>query len=77
MSSPFPFRTGYVLDYVCHSGSLPNGGLFFSGILYGVSLLPVGAVHRALQLRRLAVYSIRNLGARLVSITQATKFLGM
>ena len=21
MSSPFPFRIGYVLDYVCHSGS--------------------------------------------------------
>ena len=26
MSSPFPFRIGYVLDYVCHFGSLPNGG---------------------------------------------------
>ena len=25
MSSPFPFRIGYVLDYVCHPGSLPNG----------------------------------------------------
>ena len=27
MSSPFPFSIGYVLDYVCHSGSLPNGGV--------------------------------------------------
>ena len=24
VSSPFPFPIGYVLDYVCHSGSLPN-----------------------------------------------------
>ena len=29
VSSPYPFRIGYVLDYVCqcHSGSLPNGGV--------------------------------------------------
>ena len=27
MSSPFPFRIGYVLDYVYHSGSLLNGGV--------------------------------------------------
>ena len=27
MSIPFPFRIGYLLDYVCHSGSLPNGGV--------------------------------------------------
>ena len=27
MPSPFPFRIGYVLDYVCLSGSLPNGGV--------------------------------------------------
>ena len=27
VSSPFPFRIVYVLDYVCHSGSLPNGGV--------------------------------------------------
>ena len=27
MSSLFPFRIGYVLDYVCHSGSLPNDGV--------------------------------------------------
>ena len=27
VSSPFPFRIGYALDYVCHSGSLPNGGV--------------------------------------------------
>ena len=25
MSSPFPLRIGYVLDYVCHAGSLPKG----------------------------------------------------
>ena len=29
MSSPFPFHIGYVLDYVCHSGTLPNDGSFF------------------------------------------------
>ena len=27
VSSPFPFRIGHVLDYACHSGSLPNGGV--------------------------------------------------
>ena len=27
VSSPFPFRVGDVLDYVCHFGSLPNGGV--------------------------------------------------
>ena len=27
---PFPFRIGYVLDYVCHSGSLPYDGVTFS-----------------------------------------------
>ena len=27
MSSPFLFRVGYVLSYVCHSGSLPNDGV--------------------------------------------------
>ena len=26
VSSPSPFRIGYVSNYVCHSGSLPNGG---------------------------------------------------
>ena len=26
VSSPFPFRIGYVLDYVCRSGSLSNDG---------------------------------------------------
>ena len=30
LSSPFPFRIGYVLDYVCHSGSLPNGGVTYA-----------------------------------------------
>ena len=25
--SPFPFRVGYILDYVSHSGSLPNDGV--------------------------------------------------
>ena len=27
VSIPFPFRIGYVLDHVCHSGSLPNDGV--------------------------------------------------
>ena len=27
MSSPFPFRIGYVLDNVSHSGSLPSDGV--------------------------------------------------
>ena len=27
VSSPFPCRIGCVLDNVCHSGSLPNGGV--------------------------------------------------
>ena len=27
MSSPFPFRTGYVSDYICLSGSLPIDGV--------------------------------------------------
>ena len=27
VSSPFLFRVGYVLDYVCHPGSLPNDGV--------------------------------------------------
>ena len=27
VSSPFPFCIGYILDYVCHSGSLLNGGV--------------------------------------------------
>ena len=27
MSSPFLFHIGYILDYVCHSGSLPNDGV--------------------------------------------------
>ena len=27
VSSPFPFRIGDVLDYVCRSGSLPNEGV--------------------------------------------------
>ena len=25
--SPFPFQSGCILDYVCHSGSLPNDGV--------------------------------------------------
>ena len=27
VSSPFTFCIGYVLDYVCHSGSLPTDGV--------------------------------------------------
>ena len=27
VSSPFPFRIGYALEYVCHYGSLPNDGV--------------------------------------------------
>ena len=30
MSSPFPFCIAYILDYVCHSGSLPNDGVMDS-----------------------------------------------
>ena len=30
VSSLFPFRTGYVLNYVCHSGTLPNDGVLDS-----------------------------------------------
>ena len=30
MSSPFPVRNGNVLDYVCHSGVLPNDGITYS-----------------------------------------------
>ena len=30
VSSAFPFRIGYILDYVCHSGSLPNDGVMDS-----------------------------------------------
>ena len=36
MSSPFPFRIGYVLDYVCHSGSLPVDGATETSSVGGV-----------------------------------------
>ena len=40
MSSPFPFRTGYVLDNVCHSGSLPNDGVTDSVFLLDIKHVP-------------------------------------
>ena len=54
MSSPFPFRISYVLDYVCQSGSLPSSDL---KIVTPVAALPV-AWHAKVSARLVGLVSV-------------------
>ena len=40
MLNPYPSRNGYLLDYVGHSGSLPNDGVTYSVVELDIMHFP-------------------------------------